>query len=212
MLASALVAGLSEGQPREVGQLVTDCSSSQPALALLLSSPHLSYTWTSQLFTLGVTMDSLSLSLRPSGKAKAAPVLSGLAPMPRSSQGWLALTVQWPLKAPGPGLPTMFHLHLGETAALADPRLKDILNFWSTLQNPQGDIGEPQGTERSSRVATATPLPINSSNSQLLACLSGTVVDISTSRLSIHMADRNLGHSGTTVGEVVARAGRGKSI
>ena len=214
MLASALVAGLSEGQPREVGQLVTECSTSQPALALLLSSPHVSYTWTSQLFTLGATMDSLSLSLRPLGKAKAAPVLSGLAPVPRSSRGWLALTVQWPLKALGPGLPTMFHLHLGETAALADPRLKDILNFWSALQNgsdSQGDVGEPQGTERSSRAATAPPPMSNSSNSQLLACLSGTVVDISTSRLSLHMADRNLGHTGTTVGEVVARAGRGKN-
>ena len=190
---------------------MTDCSTSQPALALLLSSPHVSYTWTSQLFTLGATMDSLSLSLRPSGKAKAIPVLSGLAPVPRSAQGWLALTVQWPLKALGPGLPTMFHLHLGETAALADPRMKDILNFWSALLKDPVDIGETQGTERSSRAATSPPRPTTSSNSQLLACLSGTVVDINTSRLSLHMADRNLGASGTTVGEVAARAGRAKN-
>ena len=209
-LASALVEGLSEAQPKEVSQLVTDCSAAQPALVVLLSSPHVSYTWTSQLFTLGVTMDSLTLSLRSSGKAKAAPLFSGSAPVPRSAQGWLTLNVQWPLKAVGPGLPTMFHLHLGETVALADPRMKDVLNFCSALQK-ENDTSENQGTERSSKAAGAPPQRLNCSNSQLLACLSGTVVDISTSRLSLHLADRNLGASGTTVGEAVARAGRAKN-
>ena len=56
MLASALIAGLSEGQPREVGQLVTDCSTSQPALALLLSS-HTTVAKSSNVAVVDISYD-----------------------------------------------------------------------------------------------------------------------------------------------------------
>ena len=214
LLASALLEGVRQEKTLDLATLQQEASTPQPALSLLLSSPSLSYTWTQQLFTLSLSCDTLSLSLRPPGKAKPLPLLSGLPPLPRSKVPWLLLTLQWPLGSSSSStMPSLLLLHTGETSLLWEPRVGELLATWLKQQEQEirpGFGGGDLSTERSSRAAV--PLSPSPPFSPVLSTLQNLLVDISLSRLSLHLSSRPLPGSSSSVGELVARVSRSSSL